>query len=134
MQGDPSAVREGFATARQEIEQLLRGQPDYAPALCSLALMDAGLGEKEKAISEGRRARELLPVAKDNVNGVHMIEFLTIIYAWLGEKDLAFQELTSAVHQPGIISYGHLRLSPLWDPLRGDPRFEKIVADLAPKN
>jgi tetratricopeptide (TPR) repeat protein len=133
MQGDPSAAREGFATARQEIEQLLRGQPDYAPALCSLGLMDAGLGEKEKAISEGRRARELLPVAKENVNGLHMIEFLAVIYAWVGEKDLALQELTTAVHTPGLISYGHLRLNPMWDPLRGDPRFEKIVADLAPK-
>jgi hypothetical protein len=72
-------------------------------------------------------------VAKDNANGVHMIEFLAIIYAWVGEKDLALQELTTAVHTPGIISYGHLRLNPVWDPIRSDPRFEKIVASLAPK-
>ena len=62
-----------------------------------------------------------------------MIEFLAVIYAWVGEKDLALQELTTAVHIPGIISYGNLRLSPVWDPLRGDPRFEKIVESLAPK-
>jgi TolB-like protein len=133
MQGDTTAAHQGFAEARQEIEKRLVGQPDYAPALCALGLMDAGLGEKEKAISEGRRAKELLPVAKENVNGMHMIEFLAVIYAWVGEKDLALQELTTAVHTPGVISYGHLRLNPIWDPLRGDPRFEKITADLAPK-
>src|SRR5207253_9115426 len=100
-------------------------QPDYAPALCSLGMMDAGLGDKEKAISEGRRARELLPVEKDNVNGIHMIEFLAVIYAWAGEKELALEEFNTAVHRPGIISYGQLQLSPIWDPLRGDPRFEQ---------
>jgi TolB-like protein/class 3 adenylate cyclase len=133
MQGNATAAHEGFAEARQQIEKRLVGQPDYAPALCALGLMDAGLGDKEKAISEGRRARELLPISKENVNGAHMIEFLAVIYAWVGEKDLAIQELTTAVHTPGVISYGHLRLNPVWDPLRGDPRFEKIVASLAPK-
>jgi len=133
MQGDATAAHEGFAEARQEIEKRLVGQPDYAPALCALAVMDAGLGEKEKAIAEGRRAKELLPVAKENVNGLHMIEFLAVIYAWVGEKDLAIQELTTAVHLPGVISYGYLRLHPVWDPLRGDPRFEQIVASMAPK-
>ena len=133
MQSDSTAAHEAFAAARQEIEQLFRDQPDYAPALCSLGLIDAGLGDKEKAITEGRRARELLPVEKENTNGVHMIEFLAVIYAWVGEKDRALEELTTAVHTPGIISYGHLRLNPFWDPLRGDPRFEKIVNSLAPK-
>jgi TolB-like protein len=133
MQGDPAAAHEGFAAAHSEIENLLRDQPDYAPGLCALGVMDAGLGNKDKAVSEGRRARELLPVEKESTNGVHMIEFLAIIYAWVGEKDLAFQELTTAVHMPGAISYGHLLLHPVWDPLRGDPRFEEIVAFLAPK-
>ncbi|HEY4282377.1 MAG TPA: adenylate/guanylate cyclase domain-containing protein [Chthoniobacterales bacterium] len=133
MQGDSATAHEAFADARQEIEKLLKEQPDYAPALCSLGIIDAGLGDKEKAISEGRRARELLPVEKDNVNGAHMSEFLALIYAWAGEKELALQELNTAVHHPGIISFGQLRLSPIWDPLRGDPRFEKIVASLAPK-
>ena len=133
MQGNATAARDDFAEARQEIEKRLVGQPDYAPGLCALGLMDAGLGEKKKAVSEGRRARELLPISKDNVNGTHMIEFLAVIYAWVGEKDLALQELTTAVHTPGLISYGYLRLHPMWDPLRGDPRFEQIVQSLAPK-
>jgi len=133
MQGNATAAHEGFTEARQQIEKMLVGQPDYAPAICALGLMDAGLGDKEKAISEGRRARDLLPVSKDNVNGVHMIEFLAVIYAWVGEKDLAIQELTTAVHTPGVIGYGHLRLNPMWDPLRGDARFEQIAASMAPK-
>ena len=134
MQGDAVAAHEGFAAARDEIQKLLVGQPDYAPGLCSLALMDAGLGNKEQAISEGERARDLLPVAKENTNGTHMIEFLAIIYAWTGETGSALRELTTAVHIPGSLSYGQLRLSPVWDPLRADPRFDKIVAELAPKD
>jgi len=63
-----------------------------------------------------------------------MIEFFALICAWTGEKDLAFQHLAITTQLPGDLSYGNLRLHPFWDPLRGDPRFDKIVADLAPKN
>jgi len=62
-----------------------------------------------------------------------MIEFFAIICAWVGEKDLALQQLKIATEIPGTLSYGQLKLHPFWDPLRGDPRFEKIVASLAPK-
>ena len=56
-----------------------------------------------------------------------------IIYAWTGESDLAFEQLAVAAGLPGSFSYGQLKLLPFWDSLRGDPRFEKIVASLAPK-
>jgi hypothetical protein len=59
--------------------------------------------------------------------------FFAVTCAWVGEKDLAIEQLTQAIQLPGRLSYGQLRLHPLWDPLRGDPRFEKIVASLAPK-
>jgi hypothetical protein len=62
-----------------------------------------------------------------------MIEFFAIIAAWVGEKDLACEQLAIATRLPGSPSYGQLKLHPYWDPLRGDPRFEKIVASLAPK-
>ncbi len=62
-----------------------------------------------------------------------MIEYLAVTAAWLGDKDLASEELATAVRYPSSLSYGDLKLSPFWDPLRGDPRFEKIVASLAPK-
>jgi hypothetical protein len=53
---------------------------------------------------------------------------------WTGEKDLACQQLVATLDLPASVSYGELRLHPYWDPLRGDPCFEKIVAGLAPKN
>jgi hypothetical protein len=56
-----------------------------------------------------------------------------MIAAWVGEKDLACEQLASAIKHPSLLSYGQLKLLPFWDPLRGDPRFEKIVASLAPK-
>ena len=107
--------------------------PDYAEALCVLGMADAALGNKEDAIREGRRAAELVPVSKNAIEGALLIRYLAIIYAWTGEKDLAFEQLTVAAKLPGFLSYGELRLHPYWDPLRGDPHFEEIVASLAPK-
>jgi len=93
------------------------------------ALIDAGLGRKEEAIREGHRAAELTPVAKDAVNGAHIMQFLGIIYAWTGEKDLAIEQIASTLQVPSLLSYGQLRLHPFSDPLRGDPRFEKLVEE-----
>jgi hypothetical protein len=72
-------------------------------------------------------------VEKDAIDGAHMIEYLAMIAAWIGDKDLACEQLVTAISHPSFLSYGHLKLLPFWDPLRGDPRFEKIVASLAPK-
>jgi hypothetical protein len=96
-------------------------------------LIDAGLGRKDEAVREGRRAVELLPVEKDAINGPLMIAYLAMIAAWVGDKDLACEQLAIAVRPPSTVSYGQLKLKPYWDPLRGEPRFEKIVASLAPK-
>jgi len=134
MRNDEARARAAFTATRAEQEKRVQTQPDYGPALCVLGLIDAGLGRKEEALREGRRAMELLPVEKDSVNGAHMIWYFAIIAAWVGEKDLACEELAKAVQvRGGYVSYGRLKLLPFWDPLRGDPRFEKIVADLAPK-
>ncbi len=96
-------------------------------------MIDAALGNKEDAIREGRRAVELLPVAKDSIDGAQLVQYLAAIYAWVGQKDLAFEQLRIASSIPGYLSYGSLQLDPFWDSLRGDPRFGKIVASLAPK-
>jgi TolB-like protein len=133
VQGDNAAAQVAFTAARAEQEAKVRAQPDYGPNLCALALIDAGLGRKEDALREGRRAMELLPIEKDSINGPHMIEFFAIICVWTGERDLALQYLATATQMPGSLSYGRLKLHPFWDPLRGDPRFEKIVASLAAK-
>jgi len=127
--GDDAAARRAFTAARVEIERTVREQPDYGPPLCMLGLIDAGLGRREEAIREGRRASELLPVAKDAMNGAHIMQFLGVIYAWAGEKDLAIKQIAATLQVPSLLSYGELRLHPFWDPLRGDPRFENLVEE-----
>ena len=122
--------------ARTEQERTIQAQPNHGPALCLLGLIDAALGRKEEALREGRRAAELLPVERDSVNGLDMIEYLAMIAAWVGEEDLACEQLAKAVRYPmypSAVSYGELKLMPWWDALRGQPCFEKIVASLAPK-
>jgi len=127
--GDAVTARTAFTAARAEIEKIVIEQPNYAQALCMLGVIDAGLGRKEEALTEGRRAVELLPLTRDALTGAELMTFLAIIYAWTGEKDLALKELTSLLEIPGHLSYGQLRLHPYWDPLRGDPRFDKIVEE-----
>ena len=92
-------------------------------------MIDAALGHKEDALREGRRAVELLPVEKDPVVGLSLLEHLAIIAAWVGDKDLAFEQLDRSIRLPSPLSYGGLKLFPWWDPLRGDPRFEKLVEE-----
>ncbi len=131
--GDEPAARAAFSGARKELEQTVRNQPDYAAALCALGVVDAALGNKEDAIREGQRAVELMPVSKSAIEGAMLIEYLAVIYGWTGDKDHAIERLAEATKLPGgTVSYGDLRLNPLWDPLRGDPRFEAIVASHAP--
>jgi TolB-like protein/tRNA A-37 threonylcarbamoyl transferase component Bud32 len=133
LRGDEPAARAAFIDAREELEQMVREQPDYAAALGALGVVDAALGNKEDAIREGERAVELMPVSKSAIEGPLLIKNLAIIYAWTGDKDRAIERLAQAAKLPGDLSYGHLRLNPLWDPLRGDLRFEAIVASLAPR-
>ena len=133
MTRDDEKARSAFTVARALQEKIIQAQPGYGPPFCVLGLIDAGLGRKEQALREGRRALELLPVEKDAINGPIMVVYFAMIAAWAGEKDLACEELTRALRYPDFLSYGHLRLLPFWDPLRGNPHFEKIVESLAPK-
>jgi len=136
MNKDEARARSAFETARAQQEKIVQAQPDYGPALCVLGLIDAALGRKDLALNEGRRAIALMPVEKDFVNGSLVLQYFAITAAWAGEKELALQQLEARVRGPvegNMLSYGILKLHPLWDPLRGDPRFEKIVASLAPK-
>jgi TolB-like protein/Tfp pilus assembly protein PilF len=136
LMNDQAKARTAFSKARAEQEKIVQAQPDYGPALCVLGLIDAALGRKEAALEEARRAIELLPVEKDSINGSHMIQYFAITAAWTGEKDLALRQLEVGARAPTpsqALNYGALKLLPFWDPLRGDPRFEKIVASLGPK-
>jgi tetratricopeptide (TPR) repeat protein len=131
--GDAAVARTAFTVARAEVEKTMREQPDYAQGLIALGLIDAGLGRKDDALREATRAVALLPIANDAIDGADLIVNLAIIYAWTGEKDVALKQLAEAAQLPSSLNYGWLRLHPDWDPLRGDPRFEKIIASLAPK-
>jgi len=134
LRGDQSAAHAEFTNARKELERSVGSQPNYAQGLCALGVVDAALGNKEDAIREGERAVALMPVSKSAVDGPALMRYLAIIYAWTGEKDRAIERLSEVVKLPVAgMSYGQLRLNPLWDPLRGDPRFEAIITSLAPK-
>jgi TolB-like protein/Flp pilus assembly protein TadD len=133
MAKEDEKARSAFTAARAEQEKIIQAQPNYGPPLCVLGLIDAGLGRKEEALREGRRAVELLPVEKDAINGIAMVKYLAMIAAWVGDNDLACEQLAIAIRPPSRLTYGQLKLLPFWDPLRGDPCFEKIVASLAPK-
>jgi TolB-like protein/Flp pilus assembly protein TadD len=127
-------MRARFGSARDQLKQKAEVQSDDPGLMSVLGLIDAALGRKEEAIQEARRAAEMLPISKDAVEGSPLVSKLALVYAWTNEPDLAFQELTISVEIPGGVHYGELQLDPAWDPLRKDPRFEKLLAELAPKD
>jgi tetratricopeptide (TPR) repeat protein len=131
--GDKEAAQPDLTAARAIFERMTRDQPDYAQAWSYLGLTDAMLGRCDDAIREGKRACEILPYAKDSWIGPAWMDYLATIYTWCGKKDAALDQLETVVKLPTGISYGELKQSPDWDALRGDARFEKIVASLAPK-
>jgi TolB-like protein/class 3 adenylate cyclase/Tfp pilus assembly protein PilF len=136
MTKDEARARTAFEAARAQQEKIVQAQPDYGRTLCVLGLIDAALGRKDLALDEGRRAVALTPLEKDVLNGSRVLQYFAITAAWAGDKELALQQLEAGLRAPNasqMLSYGALKLLPFWDPLRGDPRFEKIVASLAPK-
>jgi TolB-like protein/Tfp pilus assembly protein PilF len=127
MTKNENKAQSAFAAARDEQEKVARAQANYGLPLCMLGLIDAALGRKQQALREGERAIELVPPQKDAVDGAAAIKYLGMIAAWVGDKDLAFQKLATAIHTPSGLSYGQLKLLPFWDPLRGDPRFSELL-------
>jgi tetratricopeptide (TPR) repeat protein len=112
---------------------MTREQPDYSQAWSYLGLTDAMLGRREEAIQEGKRACEVLPYAKDSWVGPAWMTNLAVIYACCGDKDAALEQLEKSATLPVGITYGELKQNPDWDSLRDDPRFQQIVASIAPK-
>jgi serine/threonine protein kinase/tetratricopeptide (TPR) repeat protein len=122
----------GFAEARDELSRLVEADPKDCSAAGVLGIIDAALRQKEAAIENAKRAVARLPVSRDAVTGPDFVMDLATVYAWTNEPDLALQELTTSARTPGGVTYGFLKLDPRWDPLRTDPRFEQLVAELAP--
>jgi TolB-like protein/class 3 adenylate cyclase len=132
LKGDETSARAALTRALAEYKEEISNLDDVF-LLSRLGLIDAILGKKEEALSEGRRAIEMLPIVKNATTDGYVKRYVAMICAWAGERELALEHLEVVARIPGGPSYGDLRLNPMWDPLRGDPRFEKIVASLAPK-
>ncbi len=132
--GDKDLAKTALGSARTIFERTTQEQPDYPQAWAYLGLTDAMLGRCSEAIQEGKRACEVLPYTKDSWVGPAFIIYLAEIYAVCGEKDAALQQLKISAELPVGVTYGELKQSPEWESLRGDSRFEQIVASLAPKD
>jgi TolB-like protein/Tfp pilus assembly protein PilF len=132
--GDSARATAAFAAARAILEQRLAVKPEDARTLAVLAQVDAGLGRKELAIQEAQHAVDLMPVSKDVYDGALVLEGLAQVYTWTNEPDRAIELLQKLAAMPDYVNYARLKLHPMWNPLRGDPRFQKIVNSLASKD
>jgi TolB-like protein/Tfp pilus assembly protein PilF len=132
--GDSAGAIAAFSHARKILEQRLAIKPEDARTLAVLAQVDAGLGRKELAIQEAQRAVDLMPLSKDIYDGALVLEGLAQVYTWTNEPDRAIELLQKLAAMPSYVNYARLKLHPMWNPLRGDPRFDKIVNSLAPKD
>ena len=136
MRGDEAGARTSFAVARPEMEKQVLAFPSNVRLLSTLAIIDAGLGRKE-ALDEVQRLRTMT-IYPANRPGIGCN--VAVVYAWLGQPDLALAELEKWLNEPAsggiqyLPTYGDFRLNPLWDPLRGNSRFEAIVQHFAPPN
>jgi len=122
-----------FAEARERLNQKVQASPGNALLLSALGIVDALLSRKEEAIKEARHAAEMLPISKDAMDGPGVLANLAVVYAWTNESDLAFEQLVVLTKTPHGVYYGQLKADQLWTPIRKDPRFEKLLAELAPK-
>jgi tetratricopeptide (TPR) repeat protein len=129
-QGEHPEMNAQFELARNQLLKKVEEHPEDPYLLIYLGIIDAYLGRKKEAIEEAKRAVEMLP---DAIDGPRLKCILATVYAWTNEPDLAFQELDVSAKTPGGVSYGDLKLDPDWDPLRTDPRFNRLLAQLAPK-
>jgi serine/threonine-protein kinase len=125
--GDKAKAQAAFERARVVAEQLVRESPDDAARHAMLGQILAGLGQKDAAIKEGKRAVELRPESQDAFDGPEVTAALAQIYAWTGERDQAFSLLDHLLITPSGITVPILKLDPIWDPLRKDPRFQALI-------
>jgi TolB-like protein/Flp pilus assembly protein TadD len=131
--GDKEKAFAAFEQARPVAERLVREAPDDPGRHAHLGAVLAGLGQKQEAIAEGKRAVELLPESEDAFTGPQQTAALAEIYAWVGEYDEAFRLLDHLLNVPNGLTVPALKLDPVWDPLREDPRFQALVDKYAAK-
>jgi hypothetical protein len=133
VQGNHPTMEE-FRATRELLSQKIDADPTNALLLAVGSSVDIALGSKEEAISEAKRAIEILPISKDAMVGPLLVKHLALIYAWANEPKLAFEQIDILVKIPNnaFLNYGDLKFNPSWDPLRNNSHFDKILAELAP--
>ncbi|MGE5212232.1 MAG: hypothetical protein ACM3NN_00930, partial [Nitrospirota bacterium] len=124
---DKDHAHSAFQRARSILEKAIQEGSDDASRHMTLALVLAGLGEKDAAIAEGKLAVALLPESQDALDGPKMTLALAQIYAWTGENDAAFELLERSLTTPAGVTVSSLKLNPVWDPLRADARFQALI-------
>jgi serine/threonine protein kinase/tetratricopeptide (TPR) repeat protein len=134
LQGEQPDPKSSFVETREGLSRKVQMSPGNAKLLSNLAVIDALLALKQDAIAEAQRAVEMLPISKDVMDGPGILMNLAVVYAWTDEPDLAFEKLGLLTRTPHGVYYGQLKLERLWDPLRKDARFDKLLAQLAPKD
>jgi serine/threonine-protein kinase len=132
-QGDKAKARAAFQRALPFAERSLRESPNDAGRHIQLGFILTGLDRKEEAIAEGKRAVELTPESADAFSGPEFTASLAQIYAWVGEKDKALQLVDRLLETPNGVTVPMLKLDPMWDPLRNDPRFQALIDQYAAK-
>ena len=138
MCGDDRGAQAAFTSAKTDVEAMLQVGSSDVSTIGLLAMIDAALGRKEDAVREGRQALDLVLSKKAATLAPAIACELAVVYAWTEQPDLACSVLEEWVKQPasllppGQVTYGDLRLNPVWDSLRGYPRFEALVSQLAP--
>jgi TolB-like protein/Tfp pilus assembly protein PilF len=134
--GNHAAAQDSWREARSELEDFLKEQPENFKLIGVLATANAYLGDKAAAFKLVERAMAIVPIEKDAVEGPGSLEVLAEVAAQTGEHDRAIAALQKVLSIPGgtPLTPALLRLDPAWDPLRNDPRFQKLVASLAPKD
>jgi TolB-like protein/Flp pilus assembly protein TadD len=125
--GDNEKAHAAFEQAKIVAERLVRDAPDDPGRHAELGAVLAGLGKREDAVNEGKKAVELLPESQDAFDGPQATAALAEIYAWVGEHDEAIRLLEHLLTVPGGLTVPTIKLDPVWDPLRQDPRFQALI-------
>jgi TolB-like protein/Tfp pilus assembly protein PilF len=128
-QGENEKALAAFAVAEGGFREWLRRYPEEPNALGLLTLSIAGQGRRNDALREITHALETFPLSREPLSAVEMREYLSSAYAWTGDRELALELLQEIVRLPNGPPAGNLKVNPRWDDLRGDPRFEQIIAD-----